>query len=496
MPGSISHIKEYYTFSKETGIKVSADFCEYYIKTIMLSYKMEMILRALSTVSIEIGSVNELDKLLKLQKDFFQIPKDFPEIFVHKRATLTLFQLIYSFADEQFGQSDKVSKRDLFLLYCLVNDLLNDREYIDIPKPVNTKMFFSSFKIIHTSFNNYDSQATHYFFVEYYNTILTLDDKDKYEEVIRNGLKIEFHDLIKILKSLSSGSSEGIFNLIKEITSININEISTKWRDRVPKLPIPFEFGFLERYPLIKVNEDVLLTDFDNLFNSIVRSAYELLCYQDYSKFKSEFGKNIVEPVLIKLLEEMFMSDDIEIFKVSFTNIEYADFGIRYKNKIFLFEIKSSVLNQNIRFSSDYPTFIKSFNDKFVLKEGLDQQVKTLKKIDTELGLFRERTGIKNTNQLNFYPILLVFDESFQAFCTNSYLNNRFQIMKRVNDFIPQKIHLANTHSTITFNEIYSLNKLDLKPIEKLTLIETYSDQDEKSPYSLWFFLQENDLIE
>lgn len=151
----------------------------------------------------------------------------------------------------------------------------------------------------------------------------------------------------------------------------------------------------------------------------------------------------------------MFTSDDIEIFKVSFTNMEYADFGIKYKDKIFLFEIKSSVLNQRIRFSSDYPTFIKSFNDKFVIKEGLDQQVKTLKKNDTELDLFRERTGIKNTNQLKFYPILLVFDESFQALCTNSYLNNRFQIMKRVNNFIPQKIHLSNTHSTITFNEIF-----------------------------------------
>ena len=67
----------------------------------------------------------------------------------------------------------------------------------------------------------------------------------------------------------------------------------------------------------------------------------------------------------------------------------------------------------------------------------------------------------------------------------------RFEVFKKLCNLQLDKVKLANCHSTITFNEVYRMRYVEKSPSDRLELLKSYSDDENKNPISFSFFLQE-----
>ncbi len=483
-------VKKYYTFSDETNIEVTSEFCTTQINTIIKSYSREILLRAISQISQDLGTSNDPARIKELQKKHLNIPIARNVYLIHRQAVIVLLQFIFSCSENEFSAEDRMSPRDIFLLFAITNNFIEINEYVEINKSKEKTIFFSSIKSVHLMMNEDDLQASFFYFDKYAQAIEELNTTS-FNETIKEYLGEDIASIREIFRKIKDQNYPEIFSFLEKFAVIEYDKIDTYWKNRSPKFTIPFEYNLFNQYPLIKKGEDFLVTDIFNLFNSLFSIVYEVLVEDDRDSFKGVFGKDIAEPVVTKFCEEVFKDDQINFIKVGSKSKEYADIGILYKDSIFLFEVKTSVFSRKMLYSTNYDQFIKAFNNKFVLYEGISQQVNRLIDVENNFDDFCKLSGIDQSKEYKIYPILLVFDEALQAFCVNWYLSTRFENLIRVRNFKPTKFLLSNNHSTITFNELYRLNQLDKSSTEKLELIKQYSDSDIKHPMSLTLFNQQ-----
>lgn len=486
-------VQKYYTYLDEIHNSVSPAYCIDFIQKILTSYNQEQIIRLLSHISITFGLSNNPESILLLQEKQFNVPSIKNVFFVHRQATLTLFQFVCSIPSEKFASKTEIPTRDVFLLYILVNQLLEFTEYFVKNKSVNKSLFFINIKSIHLTQNETDLRGSFELFKQYYVKMIELN-KNKYDKIIQDSFGLSIDEFIHVMNLVKERSYRNIFSLFDKFAVVKLEELYEKWNQRSPKLSIPFEFSFLEKYPLIKIGNEYFLTDANNLINSLFRSVYEKLFQSDKDVFKSDFGY-IVEPVIIKLLEETFINKTIKQIKVFSKSYQWADFGLLYNQDIFLFEIKSSRLKKEIIYSSDYNYFIKNFNAKFVLEEGVKQQVKKLVEIENDYNRFCQVTKIDPKLTYKIHPILLSFDESLQAFCCNWYISTRFDNLVRICNLKPSKFVLAQSHATLTFSELFRIKEMEKSQEEKIALLKNYSDGSKNPQMSLIFHLQYLNLL-
>lgn len=487
-------LKKYYTYLDEIHSTISPAYCSDYIQKILTSYSQGQFIRLLSHISIEFGLSNNPESILLLQEKQFNVPATKNVYFVHRQATLTLFQFVCSIPSEKFTSKTDISTRDVFLLYILVNQLLEFTEYYANKKALGKSLFFTSIKSIHLTQSETDLRGSFELFQQYYVKMVELN-KNKYDEIIQDSFCLSIDEFVHVMDLIKGKNYREIFSLFDKFAVVRFEEIYKKWNERTPKLSIPFEISFLEKYPLIKIGNEYFLTDANNLINGLFRIVYEKLFQNDKEGFKSDFGLNIVEPVIIKLLEETFVSEKIKQIKVFSKSYQWADFGLLHNQDIFLFEIKSSILKKEVIYASDYNYFIRNFNDKFVVKEGIKQQVQKILEIEKDYNRFCQVTKIDPKLTYKIHPILLSFDESLQAFCCNWYLSTRFDNLIRICNLKPSKFDLAKNHSTLTFNELFRMKELSKSKEEKISLLKKYSDESDKPPMSLIFYLQYHNLL-
>jgi len=483
-------VKKYYTFTDETKLEVTNELCIKEISDILKTYTRETILRMASQTSQDLGTSNDPVRILELQSENFNIPVESDIYLIHRQAILVLLQFTFSFSENEFGQKNEISKREVFLIFTLINSYLELNEYTVSQKSLPKKIFFSSIKTVHLMMNEDDLQAAFYFF-DKFSSIIESQNLTAFNDIIKEYLDVDITETREIFQKVKNQSYPEIFSFFEKFAVVEYDKIDTYWKNRSPKFDIPFEYNFFNQYPLIKKGEDFLVTDLFNLFNSLFSIVYDILVEVDREKFKGVFGKDIAEPVITKFFNEVFNDDEIKFIKVGSRSREFADIGILHKENIFLFEVKTSIFSRKMLFSTDYDRFIKAFNNKFVLSEGISQQVKRLIDIENNFESFCELGALGTSKKHKIYPILLVFDETLQAFCANWYLSTRFDNIMRAKNFVPSKFSLAKNHSTITFNEMYRLNKLDLSPIQKLELIQKYSDESQKNVMSLTLYNQQ-----
>lgn len=483
-------VKKYYTFTDETKLEVTNELCIKEIFDILKTYTRETILRMASQTSQDLGTSNDPVRILELQSEHFNIPIESDIYLIHRQAILVLLQFTFSFSEDEFGQKNEISKREVFLLFTLINSYLELNEYTVSKKSISKKLFFTSIKTVHLMMNENDIQAAFYFF-DKFSSIIESQNLTAFNDIIKEYLDVDITETREIFQKVKDQSYPEIFSFFENFAVVEYDKIDTYWKNRSPKFDIPFEYNFFNQYPLIKKEEDFFVTDLFNLFNSLFSIVYDILVEVDREKFKSVFGKDIAEPVITEFFKEVFKDDEIKFIKVGSSSREFADIGILYKGNIFLFEVKTSIFSRKMLFSTDYDRFIKAFNNKFVLSEGISQQVKRLTDIENNFESFCNLSEIDNSKNYKIYPILLVFDETLQAFCANWYLSTRFENIMRAKNFVPSKFSLAKNHSTITFNEIFRLNKLDKNPIQKLELIQQYSDELQKNVMSLTLYNQQ-----
>ena len=479
-----NHIKKYYTFSDEFQMEVGQDFCINTILKIIKTYKKEPLFRAFSSIAMKIGVANDYYKILDLQKEMLNIPTLKKSVIIHRQATCIIFQFLLSIPDQEFGYTEEIRLNDIFLLFILANQIsdLKESEHLAVMASSGKKMFFTNIKSIHFTNTKDDLQAGFFLFKKYYKRIVELN---KYE------FSTVISDYIVILETIEDRKYTEIFNLFDKYAVLNFEDSNKAWWAREPKFGIPNEFPFLQKYPLIKIKNEYLVTDVHSIFSSLIKNLYQVLIEYDNILFKGEFGKKVVEKTIIELIVETFVDDKVKELKVGSKKYEYGDFGLLYENYIFLFEIKTSLLNNNTIYTNRYDIFMKIFNDKFIKAEGVHQQVQKIKHIESHFEHFCSLSKIDPKKKYTIYPVLVSFDESLMSFHCNWYISTRFDIFKRICKLKLEKFELAPCHSTVTFNEIYRMRYVERAPSERLMLLKNYSDDRKKMPISFSFFLQD-----
>ncbi|MCJ7446801.1 MAG: hypothetical protein MUO72_03830 [Bacteroidales bacterium] len=376
--------------------------------------------------------------------------------------------------EDEFSNNTDIKRIEVLDLYLLINECLDLSETEIIHDQAPQKIFFSTFKIVHTSFNEGDLQVSMTLFLEYYQRISNDPEAQALKDSIKNVLGVEYIEIVNFLKSIQgSFARTKSFEFLDKLIVINYENIDYAWENRNPKIPLPSDFCFLEKFPFIKKGSTYYSYDVFQLFHSIITRIYNVLFNQTDLNFKDYFGKKIIEPILINRLTKNLTSKKINLLKVQTKNYEYADFGLKNEKDIFLFEIKSIYFSPEIRFTQNLDFFLKSFDGKYVKNGGIEQQIKHIQDIDKNMSKFLRLNNLPR-EKYKFHLILIGFDEGLQSVGCNLYLNSYYK--KRYLEIHPflTNLDLSSDYGVVTINELEILFGKFESPDKKLDTLKKY----------------------
>ena len=476
--GAIRYYKhsDYYGFRKELSYYFSL------IEHIFSKYNSFTILNLISKISQEIGIDNEPKNLSRIQNKILK-PID-NNIWLHRRSLSTLVQI---FCSGKHNQDDinlyNIQGTDILELFLCSNDIIEASEEKLLPEindPIE-RILFVSYKWIGDLVTATDIQASILFFKKYYERISMSDSVEEYAAMFLNETGIEFSDYLEILDNFSHKKiKHNDFNQISSLLSLNINEISEKWEARKPKLEIPFEYKFIETYPLIKFDEQLFVSGIHLLFIGLIRRAYHCLSgTNEGKKFRYLFGEKIVEPTIKDYLRDLLIDNTTKELNVSKGDYEYADFGVIHNKSILLFEIKSTLMGLNLRYESTPKRFFQEFDRRYASKKsGAGQQVGRLLDINRDFEGFCKLTGLNANQDYIVYNILLVFDDALSAEGSNFYIRNKYEAFISKDHKAITKICTPARNSLLTFNELYILNKELKSSLDRIQFLIEYNKYD------------------
>ncbi|MFW6046617.1 MAG: hypothetical protein ACOCP4_02360 [Candidatus Woesearchaeota archaeon] len=464
-------ILRFYSYKDLHGRPLTSESCINKITKIIISNSRNHWLRFLTELSKKVKFWTEYGDIIRFQKDNFGV--NFPDVIViNRRAVLVLTQFLFSINEDEFSSTSKsFNSKDLGFLFLIINEYIDKKETISLRKSLKKEIFFTSFKIIHTSFNISDIKILYFLFNKFHNFIRNSKNIDKYNEILIKELGCSLQSFSEVLNYLMGiDKLNNKFYELVDIQSIKCESIDFLWKKRENKLPIPFEYSFLEKYPIVKADGKYYIYDNTNLFLSTIKKVFSVLADDEVYDFRHDFGQNIVEPIIKNELSDIFLDSDIEIINVSSRKFQYGDFGLCFGNYIFLFEIKSIYFKPRIRYSMDYDYFISAFDGKFIKKSGVEQQVKRIKDIDNNFEHFKQLSKLKN-EKYKVFPIILSFDDSIQALGCNWYVNNRFSIFKRILIKNLKNIEISENMCIISFTELILLKEKYSNPKSRIELL-------------------------
>lgn len=209
------------------------------------------------------------------------------------------------------------------------------------------------------------------------------------------------------------------------------------------------EFLNLKKRPIIKLNEnDYLILDFEFLLNKFFTSLYHDLLKHSKSKFGNKFSQDynslFIEDVLLHNTfkcafgNSYIKHSEIEIKKHNVKGIQslgLPDYYIRNGNKVFLFECKNSFISHANKIDLNTEALLEEIETKFYRisesesNKKKDKAIKQLVKyiLNLHQNKYAFFDNIKNTNNIVFYPILLVTDYTLCSLGFNKLLNTYFE---------------------------------------------------------------------
>ncbi len=476
--GAIKYYKhsDYYGFKKELSYYFSL------IEHIFSKYNSITILNLISKISQEIGIDNEPNNLTRIQNQI-TIPID-NNIWLHRRSLSTLVQI---FCSRKHKQDDinlyNVQGTDILELFLCSNDIIEASEEKLLPEindPIE-RILFVSFKWIGDLLTATDIQASTNIFKKFYDVISSSESFSHYCSIFASNTGLKFSSYIELLDNFSKQKfSKYNFEQLSELLAVNFHDLSCKWDSRRPKLEIPFEYRFLETFPLIKLEENLYVLGLHLLFIGLLRKGYHCLSGTNEGKnFRESFGSQIVEPTIKEYLRELLIDNTTKELKVSKNNFEYADFGVILNKSILLFEIKSTLMGLNLRYESTPKKFFQEFDKRYASKEsGAGQQVEKILEINKDFESFCKLAELSINHKYEVYNILLVFDETLAAEGSNFYIRNKYEAFISKNYNTITKIHTQNRNSLLTFNDLYVLNKELKSSQDRIQFLIEYNKYD------------------
>jgi hypothetical protein len=172
---------------------------------------------------------------------------------------------------------------------------------------------------------------------------------------------------------------------------------------------------------------------FQSLYFTLSKINDGLLKNQKIKDFRSFYGSEFSEEALVyKILDKCFPKSFIKLTGEEMRKsgmVGEPDYYVRFKNKIFLFEAKDTLLNAKVKHSSDFKVLEGALIEKFYKnKKGKPKAVlQLIDNIRTILeGNFTADSAIK-TDSVSIFPILLVHYPQYNTIGLNRIVNMWFQ---------------------------------------------------------------------
>ena len=478
--------QEYWSYRKEYGQVLLIDECKEKIYSILHSYKRELFINFISHIAVRFGINNDGEMVRNIQFELIGI--DINKPLIHRSALNVLYQILIEYRD--FSESDNrktINARDIYDLFLLLNEFW-DIEYDDLMNYKNynetQRLVFFGIKLFYGIVSPEDVQAKSFYFRKIYDEIYNSGNFKNEIGIFEKSFNMSFNDYRRILTCLSERENgKEIYNLLNEKFSLDINEVERKWDERDPKLPIPYEFKFMIDYPILFSGNKKYVLNSYYLFLSLIMRCYYILCNKNVTpNFRGTINKDIFENIIKDFLSEIFIDKNIKKINLNYSkNKEYADWGMVWKNFIFLFEIKAGTISIQKKYGKDIEKFYKELSKKYIEEQGIIQQIKSFEEIDKNYDDFCKRCKIKTRRFLFFkktytiFPILLLYDDIFEIPAVNDYMRNKYLELIIKRKFNPEKFILNENDAIITFTDLFVFsNRKFNKPEEKITKLIKY----------------------
>ena len=464
--------RNFYRFRDEYKTLINKEECEHFVFTIFRKYSRVETLNLLSSISKEHNLGDTLESIKNIQQIIFLTSTDF--VVIHKRATLLLWQFYFDYFDKLTNQSKQTYERDDILnLYLIANEYLEHTEKPKSNKAQYKQIFHASFLWIRSFFLADDTAASYKNLLEFYQKLKVHKNYQQYNNVFKESTGLYINEYLDLIENLNTGK-HSLFKLIKDIIAIDFNDLSQAWQSRIAKPPKPFNDYFSNIYPIIYHDNKYKIVNYSGVILCIVNYIYNKLNEIHIEQnFKSTFSKDIIEPVITSQLKHL--AGNLEI-KTGSKQYEYADFGIYESGNLILFEIKASVMGLKEKYTANLDWFIKNIDKKYVLNEGVQQQVSRNIDIYQKQEAFQALTQIKES-KLSIYNVLLVYEEDLQADFCNQFFKTRYAILKRKNG-LDENRFVNNVNCIMTFNELRFLIDSKFSPSERLDLIMRFANSN------------------
>ncbi|APZ46279.1 hypothetical protein BW723_08205 [Polaribacter reichenbachii] len=464
---TLSHINLFnYKFSDKDGFEIKFILKEWLIQSdenfknkILDEYSKHLSNKDLKIKKIDFSSVRIINKL----------------------ATLRTIQILLTKTDKkQESIKDSVSFENLFKLYLIVNDEINERQNLVFKKWFKTDKIRLHLYLGLTSIYEPDNLVFSRLFSEILKLLI-------FEKWIRKS--DEFSELVNIfLNKIEEKSLYEYFNKLFHLSKFSINENyirSSENQDLETILEYLSkrtekntwdELISLKSNPIYKLNlEEYLILDntflidkfFSGVYHDLIKISKEIKInfHQKYSKeFAEEY---LLESALKSTFRNSYIQFSEKKIKEKGNKIEslsIPDYYIRNGNKVMLFEFKNSFLsnankinlNFNIIENEIIEKFYKNKNRKKAIKQLVGYITNTIKK---KYAFFDD---LKKYENLRFYPILVVTDKTLSSIGFNKLLNEYFDNETKDLNFKNRikPLTLIDIDTFLYFNR--NIKKLDL----------------------------------
>ncbi len=456
-------VSYYDVYKKDISFKESL-LC---IKFIFRKYRRDVILSFLGYISKRIGVVYTQESLLKIQEDFGISSNG---LGINPRSTLILFQIFYDTTIFNEESSDEVLLNDhVSLLFLYSNQILNKTDFEkgkDGPSEVNIQLLMSMMKLYVGSINAYEINLMEEYYLLFYEKLAETNKVEEYNKILFKHTGMDIHMFIQVLIEMKEFKRiDSPFDLFDKFAVLKYEDIYDKWNKRIPLLPIPTEYRFLEQYPLIKKDSLYYGVPPLNTFLSLIRKPYHVLSDDVDTKdtFRGFWGTKIVEPIIKQYIKDIFTSDNVRVVDIDFQKklgVEPADIVMVKDEDIFLLEIKSGYLGLADRYSQDPVIFKREFDKKYVYNtSGKHQLINQLDIFESKYDKIISLLEVDKTKYYKVFSCSVVFDESLQMFGFKRYLGNIFNdnIKTKIKGF--KKFLPFLFSNLITFSELLSFGR-------------------------------------
>ena len=469
-------LEKYWTYSDEFNQKLSYQKCLIKLHSIFRNYRRELFIKAISHISKKFGIDNDKKMILKIQSELFG--NRLNQNVIHRTALSALYQFILEFRDfSKHDLSNIIKPEDLFNIFIIINEIL-DRFYDSFRSRSNEleNIIFQGVHIFHDIISPLDINAKAFIMHELYKRMI---NDSKFADEIRHfneNSKYSFLEYVAYIeKMIKLIDNRTLFHVLVNNYAFNLDDILQKWDNRYYKINPPFDYKFLQDYPLVIIQNNPNAISYYYIILSFLEKAYHLCSNK---KFRDNLGKHIFETIIKEFLRVIFISKEIKELNLKYNGYEYSDYGIIYEDKIILFEIKSGTIPISIKLGNDIDKFFEIINNKFIKKEGITQQINQLINIDNDFVKFCEVTKISSREKYEIYSVLLCFENAFDTPGTKMYFNQRFKEVSETKKFKSINFACSDNYSILTFTELFNLSTLEkYSNVEKLNLfLESMKD--------------------